>query len=442
VNQFNASLWGDEGFSAILSMKSVPEIIRIIIKDTSPPLYNLTEHFWFGIFGTSEAAIRSLSFFYYCLAVFFVFKLVSLLWDRKTAFAAALLTFFNPFFFIYAFEGRMYSIMSLGVAASMYFYLKIWNSRKPSSFDFAGYVIATLWAIYSHHFAMFIVILQGLWWILESLTGNRKLSKKVFLSFLTIGVGYLPWVWPLYSQTKMVSGGFWLGTPSARDLVFLMGEYLAYGIKSPLSGVALVIALIILLLRIWNKKYKSTLIIALWFIFPILATWTISQFMQSIFYNRYLLYTIPGAMIILASNRRKVFSSVLIGVLLGLFIRIDYHYFTHPVKYPFRELAEYVIETKKGDDYLINWNAASHHIWETKYYGIGAPLYIPGGESLPFFVGTALMAEGDIIRELPPKINRVGVITSGEVSEIKLTGYVLAEEKHFGNLKFVWYRKF
>ena len=31
---FNQSIWGDEGFSAILSMKSLPEIIKIIATDT------------------------------------------------------------------------------------------------------------------------------------------------------------------------------------------------------------------------------------------------------------------------------------------------------------------------------------------------------------------------------------------------------------------------
>ena len=58
MNQFTASLWGDEAFSAILSMKPIPEIISIIARDTSPPLYNLTEHIWFQIFGTSEIAVR------------------------------------------------------------------------------------------------------------------------------------------------------------------------------------------------------------------------------------------------------------------------------------------------------------------------------------------------------------------------------------------------
>ena len=101
-NQLTASLWGDEGFSAILSMKSIPEILSIIARDTSPPLYNLTEHLAFRLFGTSEIVIRGLSFFYYAVAVFFVYKIAAHYWNKKTALICALLTFFNPFFFIYA----------------------------------------------------------------------------------------------------------------------------------------------------------------------------------------------------------------------------------------------------------------------------------------------------------------------------------------------------
>ena len=103
-NQFTASLWGDEAFSATLSQKSIIGIISIIIRDTSPPLYNLTEHFWFTLFGNSEIAIRALSFTYYLLAAFFVYKIGEHLWNKKTGILAAILSFLNPFFFIYAFE--------------------------------------------------------------------------------------------------------------------------------------------------------------------------------------------------------------------------------------------------------------------------------------------------------------------------------------------------
>ena len=182
-NQFTASLWGDESFSAILSMKPIPEIISIIARDTSPPLYNLTEHIWFQIFGTSEIAVRSLSFLYYLIAVFFVYKIANHLWDKKTAILASVLTFLNPFFFIYAFEGRMYSILAAAVTASMYFFL----TQK-----WVGYVLATSAALYSHHFSIFAVFIQGLWFLKEFFWGKRKVAYSILKSFVAIGILYTP----------------------------------------------------------------------------------------------------------------------------------------------------------------------------------------------------------------------------------------------------------
>jgi len=118
LNQFNASLWGDEAFSAVLSKNQPLEIIKIIIRDTSPPLYNLTLHFWYQIFGISEVSIRALSFTYFVVTILFVYLIAKLLWGKKTGIISAILTFLNPFFFTYAFEGRMYSILALGVTSS------------------------------------------------------------------------------------------------------------------------------------------------------------------------------------------------------------------------------------------------------------------------------------------------------------------------------------
>ncbi|MEK7111920.1 MAG: glycosyltransferase family 39 protein, partial [Patescibacteria group bacterium] len=418
VNQFTASLWGDEAFSAVLSMKSIPEIISIIARDTSPPLYNISEHFWFGLFGTSEVAIRALSFLYFLIAIFFVYKIGKHLWDKKTGLLASALTFFNPFFFAYAFEGRMYSILAAGVSASMYFFVKR---------NWVGYVLATTAALYSHHFAIFAVFIQFLWFLKEYLWGKKKIAISILKSFVAIGVLYSPWLLPLYGQTKLVGGGFWLGTPPLKDLGKLFLTYLN-------------ICLIALVVRKWGENFEKALFLLSWFFGPILITWLISQKFTSIFFDRYLLYIIPAAMLLAASQRRKI-SLLAIAITMVLFIWADLFYFTHPIKRPFRELATYVRQSRRGDDYLINWNSSAHHLWEAKYYGIPAPLYIPEGTKLPFYVGTALMTDTDVTSSLPKKLNRVGVITSGPIEEIMISDYTKSEDKTFGSLKFVWFER-
>lgn len=447
---FNQPIWGDEGFSAILSMKSLPEVIKVIISDTSPPLWNIWEWIVFNTLGTDEIYIRGLAFTFFLGALFFTYKIADHLYNRATAIWAVVLTFLNPFFFTYAFEGRMYSIMALGVAGSMYYFLKIFAAENEvrKSFKF-GYVFWTLWALYSHHFAMFAVLVQGLWFLYNLVFAKRKRAKLVFKLFIYTFLGYLPWVYPLYLQVTKVGGGFWLGTPTTQDLKTLIYDYLSKGIKdldyvvpvvnTKVYELAHYFVLAAFVVRNWFKGFRKSIFLLLWFFIPILATWGVSQVFQSIFFNRYILYTIPAAMILLASSKRGKISMALLGIICILFAIIDWHYFTHPKKMRFDLLAQYIQETKNDDDYLINWNSASHHIWETKYYGFGAPIYIPGGGELPYFVGTALMEEGDIIDTLPQNINRVGVVTSGPLEEIDLPGYTEADIKTYGNLKFAWF---
>lgn len=433
INQFNVSLWGDEGFSAILSMKPIPEIIKTIASDTAPPLYNITEHLAFKFFGTSEVVVRGLSFFYYLIAVLFIYLIGSYLFNKKTAIIGAVLTFLNPFFFIYAFEGRMYSILAATVTASMYFFI-----RKK----WLPYVIATLAALYSHHFAIFALFVQGLWFIHEFIFGDRHQATSMFKSFVLIIVGYLPWVAPLYKQTQMVGSGFWLGRPTFKDLTNLLSDYLAQGQHHLLARPALIITLTILVLRNWSEKVKSSLFLLTWFLIPIVATWVVSQYFTPVFYNRYLIYSIPPAMMLLASNSRR-FSQNLIYIVVAFFAIISWFYFTHPTKDPFNELAAYVQQTRRGDDFVINGNPGKHKLWESKFYGIDSPIYVPSGEELPFFVGTALMEEKDIISELPkPKRNnpfRIGIINNKEDSDPAIEGYLLEDTQEFGNLRFNWY---
>jgi len=445
---FNESIWGDEGFSAILSMKSIPEIIKVISTDTSPPLYNITEHLAFQYFGVSEITIRGLSLFYFLLCLLFVYLITSMIWSKKTGLLAVLATALNPFFFIYAFEGRMYSILAFGVTASMYFFLRIFSFKGKQIINYIGYILFTLWAIYSHHFAFFAIAIQALWVIKEFFSGKRRTAGNTVKSLVLVGILYIPWLVPLYKQVTMVKGGFWLGTPDLNDLKVLIYDYLGQGIKRlgfnvpfvnmKIYEVAPYLVFLTLLTKRWWKSVEKTIFFLLWFLGPILITWIISQKFTSIFFNRYLLYTIPAAMIILVTSRSKI-TFIPLAVAILTFAIIDIHYFLTPAKLPFRQMSNYVKETKNESDFLINWNSSAHHLWETKFYGIPAPIYISGSGELPYYVGTALMEETDIIREVPVNTERVGAITSGSLDEVQLEGYSLSEKKEMGNLKFGWY---
>jgi len=93
----------------------------------------------------------------------------------------------------------MYALLALTSTLSVYFFL-----RK----QWLGFILATTAALYTHHFSIFVVFWEGIWRL-----GETR-SLKRFSDFFIIGLLYLPWLYPLYYQTSLVSRGFWLGKPT------------------------------------------------------------------------------------------------------------------------------------------------------------------------------------------------------------------------------------
>ena len=427
MNQFTTSLWGDEAWAATLAIKPFLQIIKIVAKDTSPPLYYLLLHGWMRIFGSSEIAIRSLSFLFFLATVLTVYFIGKRLWDRKTGLIASLLALTNPFLFTYAFEGRMYSLLVLTSTLSLYFFLK--KHRW-------GFILATTAALYTHHFSLFVVIFEAIWRFKENWGKNLKQFIKSFFDFLIIGLLYLPWFYPLYYQTSLVGSGFWLGKPTLNIFKETLQKFLIGSGKEALRQVAYWSIIATLALRRWFREKEKTIFLLCWFFIPLLLTYLISQFFQSIFYDRYMLMVIPASSLLIASLRRKV-SFIFIFIAIFSLATLNYYYFLHPTKKPFKELANFLKQEAKNLP-LINYNAAAHHLWESKYYGLQAPIYAP--QPLPFYTGTALMEKGDIIQNLPDE-KKIGVITSARVEEVEIPGYHQTKTQSFGQLSFIWIEK-
>jgi hypothetical protein len=427
MNQFTASLWGDEAWAATLAVKPYLEIITTVARDTSPPLYYLCLHTWMKFFGTGEVSIRTLSFLFFLLTCFFVYLIGKKLWDKKTGLLAALACFLNPFLFQYGFEGRMYSLLLLTSTAATYFYLS--KNQK-------AYILAAAAALYSHHFSIFVIGTHFLW-EMPLFFKKKEGFVKTIKPYIIIGLLYLPWLYPLYYQTSLVGSGFWLGKPNFKSLTDLISTFLLNPAQALTRKFLILLLSLTFFFRRWGE-IKKELFLASLFVIPVGLTYLISQFFSSIFYDRYLLYAIPPILLLLVSRRRKV-SLLFMALIFIVFIPLNDRYFTHPTKRPFRELADFVKSLDLKETALINYNDLSHHLFESKYYQIPAPIYVPEG-NLPFFTGTALMTEEDMIKELPDK-SQILAITSGEPGKVELPNYQFEKEKSFGELHLVWLEK-
>lgn len=110
------SLWSDEGISILRSTRPLGELLATMPVEQLPGYFVLL-HFWLGLAGTSDFAVRFFSVWPGVLAVALVYRLgVDLArpdsargWEQGAGLMAALLLAANPFQLWYAQEARTYS---------------------------------------------------------------------------------------------------------------------------------------------------------------------------------------------------------------------------------------------------------------------------------------------------------------------------------------------
>ncbi|MBI2036499.1 glycosyltransferase family 39 protein [Candidatus Microgenomates bacterium] len=438
MNQLTVSLWGDEAFASILAQKSLADIVTIVARDTSPPLHYILLHFWMQIFGTSEIAIRSFPLLLFVLLAFVVHKLAEELFGKRAGVFAFFLTLLNPFLFIYAFEARMYMLLALTSTASMWFFVtKRWKL----------YILLTTAALYTHHFSVFIILVQVLYSSLNILPVIRQeiakpwkliigLLKSSFVRSLTaIFILYAPWLPSLYGQTSMVGGDFWLPRPKADDLWKLYSHFIAGSSNLPVELWVMSAGLLLLLLRGFQKG--KDVLIYLWLFLPAILTYLASQFGRPLFFDRYLIVSTAAIPLLLASPPLKKISTILVLTIIAGLALINIYSFQRPVKQPFREVASFVSARYGKDKMVINYYTNALHYFELKHYQTNVKIYSPSGP-LPFWVGTALIDPKDVLTQLPPEKTLL-VMASGDINRVAISGYGEIRRERFRDLYLLWF---
>jgi uncharacterized membrane protein len=203
------SFWYDEGNSARAAERSLPLITAAAIGDIHPPLYYYALHFWRGVLGESEFALRSLSAALGVVIVWLIYLLGRRLFDESTALAAAFIAALNPFQIYYSQEARMYMLLAVWAAASTYFLTRCMGrygdsalagknpGRYPhSGLFYLGYVLTAAAGMYTHYAFPFVLIVHNLSvivWLAVQRAGWRKWATWFALQAAILML-YLPWL--------------------------------------------------------------------------------------------------------------------------------------------------------------------------------------------------------------------------------------------------------
>jgi 4-amino-4-deoxy-L-arabinose transferase-like glycosyltransferase len=158
------SYWLDEAFTVDLVERSFGGMLATIPEtESTPPLYYMLAWLWAKLFGTGEAALRSLSALFGTLTVPVVWRAGRELFNARVGLVAAALTAFNPYFVWYSQEARSYALLVLLAALSVLFFARA--LRRQTGRAFAQWVVVAALALATHYFAIFILVPKAAWLI-------------------------------------------------------------------------------------------------------------------------------------------------------------------------------------------------------------------------------------------------------------------------------------
>ncbi|MFQ6001473.1 MAG: glycosyltransferase family 39 protein [Anaerolineae bacterium] len=368
------SLWSDEGVSVALAQRDIATIARDAAHDIHPPLYYYLLHLWVRLFGTSEMAVRSLSVLCGLLLVLFTYRLGIALFDDRVALVASFLAAISPFQIYYSQETRMYILLALQGAMSLFLFLKFARATKEEDAaslwpTVAFYTLVITSALYTHYFAFTIFLVANvayaLWLLLTPSARKWRASLLWSLSQLLVILLYLPWLnfareqlrtWPAISQP--ISLGF-LAQEVLR--IFSLGLFAQIG---PSIFGFLAIALLGLIPKKERDEGYSIAFVLTYLLLPPLVMYLLSL-SRPLYRPKLLLLATPGYLLLLARgvsgvwmerNRNVVTDILLLFVTLASGFSL-HGYFFDPryARDDYRGLARYITATsKRGDAILLN----------------------------------------------------------------------------------------
>lgn len=183
------SIWLDEAAS-IHFASSLDTALEA--EATNPPLYYTMLHFWMRLFGTSEIAVRSLSIPPSVIAIILVYLLGRRLFSEEAGALAAAFMAVSTFQIYYAQEARGFAwLLCFTLGSSLMMEKILAQEGRGKLLSFVDYLLLTLAALYTHFYAVFFVIGQNLFFVLDWRKNREKLWRWAAIQIAIIGA-FLP----------------------------------------------------------------------------------------------------------------------------------------------------------------------------------------------------------------------------------------------------------
>jgi uncharacterized membrane protein len=466
---FVQNLWRDEAYSYLLGEKSIFTIIKLTVSDFSPPLYYILLHIWITLFGHSEIVLRSLSLIFFAGTVYILFEILvtNFKFSRLKAGLYLILILLNPFLAFYAFEARMYMMVTFFVTVAYYAF---WNKKKKL------YVVAMTCALYTHYFAAFILGIHLVETFLLNYSNSIKLKpfkihfvlKKGEFSLKPILYSILlftPWVLYFIFARNVSDGSFWIIQPPLQDLWYVpfvlfsgyervFGEYYhdhaGYtAFHASLLQFLYVILFVPYLLYIYESfknrhiHHKSTsflkkisfllerltefieshrlpISLILWAFITPYVIFALSFIYQPYYLPRYFIFAVPGFLLLLIYcfdsllMKKYIVFKVIGAVFLIYFVFLNQKFNNLNLKYRSKRNVSNMsneIKAQLNDtDYVYVTSELDYHLYQYYISEDKVRIYGKTYEEIPQYVGKVLIPKDSVVSQYPVYPHRAFII--------------------------------
>jgi len=246
------SLWNDEGSAYAQATRPLDAIAQNAAADIHPPLYYWALHVWRALSGDSEWALRALSALASTLIVALVYRIGQRLYSAPVGLMAALFVALNTFQIYYAQEARMYALLALWAAASLWALIALTLNDSPRARTRAAVALALFNAagLWTQYVYPALILAQGVLFVLWMLARARNrqafvptLARYVVANVVTIAL-FAAWIPTAWAQLTT-----WPNTgepPLLGEQLAVMGSYLTLGISAPYAAYSVPIVFVLL----------------------------------------------------------------------------------------------------------------------------------------------------------------------------------------------------
>jgi mannosyltransferase len=373
------SLWLDEATSVVWSQTSLVSVVQSSgTLHNQPPLYFALLHFWMLLFGTSETAVRSLSAIFGIISIFLIYQVGYRLFSRRVGLISSFLSAISYFYIYYSQEARAYSLLLLLTLLSFFLFISILKSDIVRRWYFPVYFLCNLCLAYTHPYALFVIASQVFYFLL--FWNKYRRLRVAFLGVQIATVAFFsPWIPTFLGRVSAISKGFWISEPSSASLADTIATYIGSGWGRLLLILVFSSLCLIGLFSIkrlngkwaltrpirslkglsWNislEPAEEILLLLVWFTFPIVIPFLISQVSTPIYFTKYTIGASPALYLLVARgmgvlNKKALYVVVLLVAALSLPGLRDYY--GHEVKEQWREVAAFVEHNSGADDVIV-----------------------------------------------------------------------------------------